>query len=90
MRAGKKTWKLLLDKLPAVYAERERVENEVRSRTGKDIHFMKDETLTEFRGRCNKDDLSAHYDEEQEVECMGICSTYNWTCVPRFTPPEDA
>ena len=35
VRAGKKHWKLLYEKLPEVYAERERVEREMREYLGK-------------------------------------------------------
>lgn len=76
VRAGKKQWKLLYEKLPEVYAERERVEREMREKLGKDISFFKDETLEEFRGRIERKELSAFYDtaEERETECIGICS----------------
>ena len=50
VRAGKKHWKLLYEKLPEVYAERERVEREMREYLGKDISFFKDETLEYFGG----------------------------------------
>lgn len=78
VRAGKKHWKVLYEKLPEVYAERERVEREMREYTGKDIHIFKDETLEAFRGRIERKELSAHYDtdeDEKETECIGICST---------------
>ena len=79
VRAGKKHWKLLYEKLPEVYADRERVEREMREYTGKDIHFLKDETLESFRGRIERNELSSHYDPEddKEVECIGICSRIN-------------
>jgi len=77
VRAGKKQWKLLYEKLPEVYADRERVEREMRKYTGKDISIFKDETLEAFRRRIEMGDLSAHYDtdDEQETECIGICSS---------------
>ena len=77
VRAGKKHWKSLYEKLPEVYADRERVENEMRAYLGKDVHFFRDETLEHFRGRIDRGELSAHYDDkdEPEVECIGICST---------------
>jgi hypothetical protein len=86
VRAGKKQWKMLYEKLPEVYADRERVENEFREFTGKDVSFFKDETLTEFRKRVERGDLSGHYAsdtvegqlsmfDETELECIGICST---------------
>jgi len=77
VRAGKKHWKLLYEKLPEVYAERERVEEEVREFLGKDVSFFKDETLRAFRGRIERGELSHFYDDvaEPEVECIGICAT---------------
>ena len=76
VRAGKKHWKLLYEKLPEVYAERERVEREIREYLGKDIMFFKDETLEDFRGRIERGELSAYYDTDtdKETECIGICS----------------
>lgn len=78
VRAGKKQWKLLLEKLPEVYAERERVENNIRDWLGKDVHYLKDETLEQFRGRCERGELSAHYykDDDYHGECIGICSFF--------------
>jgi len=83
VRAGKKHWKLLYEKLPEVYAERERVEREMREYTGKDISFFKDETLANFRVRLDQarliDNLQTrmHFELEDEVEteCIGICAT---------------
>jgi len=91
VRAGKKHWKLLYEKLPDVYADRERVEKKMREYLGKDISFFKDETLEMFRHRIERGDLSAHYktddetdvlplfqdypESEKETECIGICSS---------------
>lgn len=77
VRAGKKHWKLLYEKLPEVYADRERVEKEMREYTGKDISFFKDETLEDFRGRIERGELSSYYDtdDDKETECIGICSS---------------
>lgn len=77
VRAGKKHWKLLYEKLPEVYAERERVEREMRAYLRKDISFFKDETLEEFRGRIERGELSSYYDtdEDKETECIGVCSS---------------
>lgn len=77
VRAGKKHWKMLYEKLPEVYVERERVEREMREYLGKDIHFFKDETLEAFRGRIERGELSSYYDtdEDKETECIGICSS---------------
>lgn len=75
VRAGKKHWKLLYEKLPEVYADRERVEKEMREYLGKDISFFKDETLEEFRKRIEKKELSSFYDTEIETECIGICDS---------------
>lgn len=77
VRAGKKQWKLLYEKLPGVYLDRERVEEEMREFTGKDIHILPDETLRRFRGRIESGNLSRHYDDvvETETECVGICQS---------------
>lgn len=77
VRAGKKHWKMLYEKLPEIYAERERVEREVREYLGKDVHFFKDETLESFRGRIERGELSSYYDtdDDKETECIGICHT---------------
>lgn len=75
VRAGKKHWKLLYEKLPEVYLDRERVENDIRAFLGKDISFFKDETLGEFRKRIEDGKLSSYYDTDdtKEEECIGIC-----------------
>lgn len=78
VRAGKKHWKLLYEKLPDVYRDRERVEREVREFLNKDVSFFKDETLEEFRIRIESGSLSAYYDtDDKETECIGVCSTIN-------------
>jgi 3'-phosphoadenosine 5'-phosphosulfate sulfotransferase (PAPS reductase)/FAD synthetase len=76
VRAGKKHWKLLYEKLPEVYADRERVEREVRQYLQKDVSFFKDETLEQFRGRIERKELSSYYydKEEPESDCIGICA----------------
>lgn len=75
VRAGKKHWKLLLEKLPKVYAERERVEEEFRESFNKDVHFLKDETLKHYRERIQaKETIVFDESDEKEVECIGICS----------------
>jgi 3'-phosphoadenosine 5'-phosphosulfate sulfotransferase (PAPS reductase)/FAD synthetase len=76
VRAGKRHWKLLFDKLPDVYFERARVEREVRIFLKKDVHFFKDETLDEFQARIERNELSSFYDDvETETECIGICES---------------
>ncbi len=78
VRAGKKQWKMLYEKLPGVYADRERVENDFRKQFDKDVHFFKDETLEHFRHRIENGELSSHYFQKQEqlslFECVGVCS----------------
>jgi len=73
VRAGKKHWILLLNKLPSIYLDRERVEEEMRKYTGKDIHFLKDETLIDLRkrmtGRLFKNPTG------DSGECIGICDS---------------
>ena len=59
VRAGKKQWALLYDKLPSVYRERERVEELLRKQTGKDIHFLKDETLNHLRERIERGEFAS-------------------------------
>lgn len=77
VRAGKKQWKLLFETFPDVYLDRERVEETMRKRTGKDIHFFKDETLRAFRGRIERKELTRFYNvsagEQIDFECIGIC-----------------
>lgn len=79
VRAGKKQWKLLYEKLPEVYALRENTEEKLREYTGKDIHIFKDETLKHFRERIVSGKLSSYYDTDEvfetETECIGVCST---------------
>lgn len=77
VRAGKKHWKMLYEKLPDVYLDRERVEREVGQHLGKKVSFFKGETLEEFRGRIERGELSAYYDTDvdTETECIGICSS---------------
>jgi len=76
VRAGKKHWRLLYDRLPEVYAERERVEREMREYLDKDVHFLPKETLESFRGKIERGELPACYDlsGETETECIGICA----------------
>jgi len=61
VRAGKKQWKLLYEKLPEVYLDRERVEREFRKFFNKAVSFFKDETLEEFRFRIEHGKLSSYY-----------------------------
>jgi 3'-phosphoadenosine 5'-phosphosulfate sulfotransferase (PAPS reductase)/FAD synthetase len=77
VRAGKGHWKLLYEKLPEVYADRERVEREMRDHLGKDVHFLRGETLQAFRGRIERGELSSYYEAEgeKETECIGVCSS---------------
>jgi len=77
VRAGKKSWRLLLMKLPEVYAERERVEEKMRDYLGKDVHYLKDETLKHLRERIQQQGQGLFEDEEEEedFECMGVCNT---------------
>lgn len=88
VRAGKKQWAHLLEVLPEVYAERERVEEEFREEYQKDVHILKDETLKQFRERMQeKKRLSPktifeliqeeYPNEEAATECIGICDTMN-------------
>lgn len=74
VRAGKKHWKLLLDVLPDVYAQREAMENRMRQFLGKDVTIIKDETLEHFRLRVQaKEEMIFDAEDSKEVECIGIC-----------------
>lgn len=57
VRAGKKQWRLLYEKLPEIYLDRERVEREVGEYFKRNIHFLKDETLEHLRKQIEKDQL---------------------------------
>lgn len=76
VRAGKLHWRLLYEKLPEIYADREQTENEIRDWLKKDVHFLKDETLTNFRKRIENGELSTYYDlnDDTSVECIGDCA----------------
>lgn len=75
VRAGKKHWKLLLEKLPEVYAERERVERQFREYVDKDVHFLRDETLESFRRRMERQLPLFDDDDDKETDCIGICGS---------------
>jgi len=80
VRAGKKHWAHLLSVLPDVYKDRERVEEEFRAYSGKDVHFFKDETLKHYRERIEaKDQTAFDFSPEDSVavECIGICNLEN-------------
>lgn len=78
VRAGKLQWKLLLDNLPEVYDERERVEREVGIFLGKEVTYLKDISLERFRKKAESGELSDRYyiGENFQGECMGICSMF--------------
>ena len=78
VRAGKKHWKLLYEKLPIIYLKREQTEEKIRKYLNKDVSYFKDETLKHFRKRIKNKQLSKYYYteiHETETECMGICDT---------------
>ena len=77
VRAGKRQWKRLYDILPETYLERERVEEDLREFLGKDVHYLKDETLKDFRYRIEHGLLPKMYyrDSPDVIECIGICDT---------------
>lgn len=80
VRSGKKNWIRLLKKLPEVYKERERVEEDFFTLTGKRGTFLKNESLKELRIRYENGKLSKFYDMDdgKEVsECIGICNFNN-------------
>jgi len=77
VRAGKTQWVHLYRTLPDVYADRERVEEEMRKHTGRDIHFLKNETLRNLRLRADRGELSRRYEPKNVTECVGVCGTFN-------------
>ena len=80
VRSGKAQWKLLHEKLPEVYAERERVEREFSESVGKKCTYLKDVSLQELREKMEIDkefmdkqiDL---FEDEEDLpgECVGVC-----------------
>jgi len=78
VRAGVRQWAKLYRLLPAVFADRERVEAEVSLFLGKRVTYMKDESLKELRSRIDKQGNLDYGPETQEViECVGICTLEN-------------
>lgn len=78
VRSGKIGWLRLYQQLPDVYADRERVEREVREWLGKDVTILPNETLESFRRRIETGKISRHYEEEEperDHECIGVCQT---------------
>lgn len=78
VRAGKRQWKMLYEKLPEVYAERERVERELGELLGKKVSFLRGETLEEFRGKIERKSLSSYYYDDT---CSG---REYWKLVSRY------
>lgn len=79
VRAGKKQWAHLLRVNPELYAERERVENEVGLYVGKKVSYMKDLTLYELRGLVENQGVLDFGDDDDKThgECIGVCNTEN-------------
>lgn len=76
VRAGKKQWALLLKTLPDVYRQREETEERMRNYLGKDVSFLKDETLKDLRERISRyNPIFPDFDDVHE--CIGICETLN-------------
>ena len=80
VRSGVGQWRHLLATLPEVYAERERVEEEFREKTGKDVHYLKTITLKQLRENIESQGYFEfqYPDENHEVvtDCIGICDTF--------------
>ena len=83
VRAGKLQWKMLYEKLPEVYLDRERMEEEFMKRHNKRATIFKNESLKEFRIRIETGQLSKYYSrtidfgEQLSFECVGICDFNN-------------
>ena len=75
VRAGAAHWALLLNKLPDIYRERERVENRIREHLKKDISYMKDETLSSLRDRIERQGVLFFDNDNTTEECIGICES---------------
>jgi hypothetical protein len=73
VRQGKKQWKHLLNTLPEVYAERERVENELSVYLGKKVTYLKDCSLKELREDYMNLPLFDNNDNDCIPECIGVC-----------------
>lgn len=74
VRSGKATWKRLYLELPEVYLERERVEEMVRNKLGKNVSFLRN-GLTLRKLRENLDAVDIDDIEDFEGECIGVCSS---------------
>jgi len=77
VRQSKKQWINLLRALPNVYAERERLEQEISEYFGRRMTYMKDTSLKELREQAELQ-ISMIFDADDDrtvTECMGICST---------------
>jgi 3'-phosphoadenosine 5'-phosphosulfate sulfotransferase (PAPS reductase)/FAD synthetase len=81
VRAGKKQWKMLYERLPEVYAQREQMEESFMEKFKKRATIFKDESLKEFRHRIETGQLSNYYNEpsgkQLNFECVGICDSEN-------------
>ncbi len=78
VRAGRRQWALLLEKQPATFAERERVESDLAVYLGRRATYMKDESLTELRERIQAQGMMDFGDEDRtSTECIGICTLEN-------------
>lgn len=80
VRQGIGQWVHLYKTLPEIYAERERVEESFRAKTGKDVHFLKQYTLKNLRHLIEEDSplvrkFLADFDTELGTECVGICES---------------
>lgn len=77
VRGSKAQWALLYEKLPEVYLERERVEEEVREYLGKDVSYLKDYTLRDLRAMIERGEVKSSKARQPDdvTDCIGICST---------------
>jgi hypothetical protein len=74
VRSGKRQWINLLQTLPAVYQERERVETEFSEAFGINATYMKDMSLSELRRRIEGQAEIDFNDDQTASECIGICN----------------
>lgn len=77
VRQGMKQWLLCLEKLPDVYAKREKLEEDFRNHTKKDVHFLKEMTLKNLRQKYEAGKVIVDKDEPFDGECIGVCDIQN-------------
>jgi 3'-phosphoadenosine 5'-phosphosulfate sulfotransferase (PAPS reductase)/FAD synthetase len=73
VRQGKASWKLLLETMPDVYAERERLEREFSEKAGKKCTFLKGVSLQQVREAIEMQPDLFNDEDLDGIDCMGFC-----------------